>query len=366
MTFAIASCQRWDHGYFSAWRHLADEAPDLVVFLGDYIYEYPPAQGGVRVHEGHTGAHTLDQYRARYAQYKSDPDLQRIHAITPWLVTWDDHEVSNDYANDQSESLGNVLKRRAAAYQAWWEHMPMPPATRPNGPNLRIFERFDWGGLARFHVLDDRQYRDAQACPPPGRGGSNTVFEANCPELSLASRSMLGADQERWLSAGLAPNDIRWNLLAQQTLMAPFTWDRNPRYWTDGWSGYPAARERLLATLAERRTPNPVVLGGDVHANYVADLSLRPGGPLVATEFCGTSISSRGMDQARLDAALPLNPHLRYGRSDERGYVRFQLSATGLDASLRVVSDAQDPRATVRTAARFHVEAGRAGAQRSA
>jgi len=365
LAFAIASCQRWDHGWFAAWRHLADESPDLVVFLGDYIYEYAPVAGRVRLHEGSGDATTLAQYRARYAQYKGDADLQRIHAAAPWISTWDDHEVANDYANDQGQDLApDFLQRRAAAYQAWWEHMPVPLSTRPVRANAQVFDRYDWGALARFHVLDDRQYRDHQACPKPGRGGSTTVDLSACPELMKPGRTLLGSAQEQWLAEGLKQKDVRWNLLAQQTLMAPFTWTKEGRVWTDGWAGYPAARERLLQTLAERGASNPVVLSGDVHCNYVADLKQRPqdASPL-ATEFCGTSITSHGTAQSKLDAVLPLNPHIRYARSEERGYMHFKLGVERMDVALRVVSDADNPAATIRTAARFSVEAGRAGAQ---
>jgi alkaline phosphatase D len=368
VAFAIASCQRWDHGHYAAWRHLADESPDLVLFLGDYIYEYGPVPGGVRTHQGLVDTRTLAQYRARYAQYKGDPDLQRAHASAPWVVTWDDHEVQNDYAADQGPFFAPAfLERRARAYQAWWEHMPLPLSTRPTGPGLQVFDRCDWGALARFHVLDNRQYRDPQACPPPGRGGGNTVDVGRCPDLVRPERTYLGATQERWLGDGLARGGVRWNFIAQQTLVAPFTWRPDgDRLWTDGWSGYPGARTRLLDQLAQPGVENPVVLGGDTHTHYVCDLHRRgdPAAPVIATEFCGTSISSRGRSQAQLDAALPWNPHVHYGRRDERGYVAFRLAPGRLDARLRVVSDAADPRATVRTAATFHVESGQAGALR--
>ncbi len=367
LAFAIASCQRYDDGLYAAWRHLADEAPDLVVFLGDYIYESAPRKDRVRTHSGTGAAKTLDDYRARYAQYKSDADLQRIHASAPWILTWDDHEVQNDYANDRGQDLApDFLARRAAAYRAWWEHMPMPPSMRPLGPDLRVHDRYDWGTLARFHVLDDRQYRDAHACPPAGRGGSTTVNVADCPDFLRADRTILGSAQERWLEDGLAQRDVRWNLIAQQTLMAPFTWTTEGRYWTDGWAGYPAARDRLFDALVARKVANPVVLSGDVHCNYVCDIKRRvddPPGAVIASEFCGTSIASTGLPQSRVAAALPLNPHVRYGRSDERGSVALKVDASRLDASLRVVSDVEDPNATIRTAARFSVESGRPGPQ---
>ncbi len=368
LEFAIASCQRWDVGHYAAWRHAAAEPLDLVLFLGDYIYEYGSPPGAVRMHDGGP-VHTLAQYRARYAQYKSDAALQAAHAACPWLVIWDDHEVENDYAGLQSQTLYlGFAAQRAAAYQAWWEHMPLPKAARPLNGEMRIFGRLDWGRLARLHLLDGRQHRDVQACPKFGRGGSNTVRTKDCPALADPARSLLGAAQERWLAEGW-DTARPWNLLAQPTLMARYT-EEDPATggstWTDGWDGYPQARRRLLATLAERRVPGAVVLGGDVHANYVADLKPDfddPRSPVVASEFCGTSISSLGRAQARVDAALPLNPHIRFGRSDRRGYLRFSLDDKRLLAQLRTLDDARDPGSGVQTLARFVVDAGRPGPQ---
>jgi alkaline phosphatase D len=367
LSFAIASCQRWDDGHYAAWRHLADGSPDLVVFLGDYVYESTPRRNRVRTHVGAAAAMTLDDYRARYAQYKSDRELARAHAIAPWIVTWDDHEVQNDYASDRGQDLSPMfMARRASAYQAWWEHMPVPASMRPRGPDLDVRARYDWGSLARFHVLDDRQYRDYHACPPTGRAGSTTVNAADCPELLEPGRTILGREQERWLEDGLAQRDVRWNLIAQQTLMAPFTWTKDGRYWTDGWAGYPGARDRLFDAIVAREVVNPVVLSGDVHCNYVCDLKRRvddPPNAVIATEFCGTSISSEGLPQERVAAALPFNPHIKHGRADERGYVALEVRASRIDAKLRVVSDVNDPAATIRTAAAYAVEAGKPGAQ---
>jgi alkaline phosphatase D len=370
LEFAIASCQRFDHGHYAAWRDAAAQELDLVLFLGDYIYEYPFVPGRVRAHRGGM-LKTLADYRDRYAQYRSDPHLQAAHAAAPWLMVWDDHEVDNDYAGLQGADLQpDFAVQREAAYRAYWEHMPFPKSARPRGPDMRIVSRLDWGSLARVHLLDDRQYRDPQACPRPLRGGSNTVSARACPALFDPKRSLLGPEQERWLAAGW-DTERPWNLVAQQTLMARFTWtggDDGPAYWTDGWSGYPAARERLLAGVAERKLPGVVVLGGDVHANYVADLKLDfddPRAPAVATEFCGTSIASRSANQARIDAARAFNPHVLHGRADQRGYVRFSLDARALQATLRVVDDVDDPSSPVRTQARFTVEAGRPGAKPS-
>ncbi|MFN7725320.1 MAG: alkaline phosphatase D family protein [Rubrivivax sp.] len=367
LDFAIASCQRWDHGHFAAWRHAAEQPLDLVLFLGDYIYEY--GNSGAAVRPNASGlVRTLDQYRARYAQYKADPALQAAHAAAPWLLVWDDHEVENDYAGLQGQSLqAGFAAQRAAAYQAYWEHLPLPKAARPVDGELRLFGRLDWGRLARVHLLDDRQYRDPQVCARLGRGGSNVVALKDCPDLLNPQRSLLGAAQERWLAEGW---DLQrpWNLLAQQTLMARFSGtppeDGGGTYWTDGWDGYPAARQRLLATVADRRVPGVVVLGGDVHAHHVADLKADfddPKAPVLAAEFCGTSISSRGPSGDRLAKSLPLNPHMHLARGDVRGYVRFQLNAQTLQAQLMAVQDPLQPDSAVHTLARCAVDAKRPG-----
>ncbi len=369
LRFAIASCQRYDVGHYAAWRHVADEHLDVVFFVGDYIYESATGKNAVRSLEGGPGpVLTLEQYRARYATHKSDPHLQAAHASAPWLVVWDDHEVSNDYANVQGTDLHiDTRARRAAAYKAYWEHMPFAKSMRPVDADMRIFRRLDWGTLARIHLLDDRQYRDPQACPKPGRGGSNVVALAQCPALTDPARTLLGAEQERWLADGW---DLSrpWNLLAQQTLMARWAWAGSPIgggvYWTDGWDGYAPARKRLLGTVAAKKVPGVVVLGGDVHSHYVADL--RPdyddeNSPIVASEFCSTSITSHSVPQTRIDAARENNPHVHYARGDRRGYMSFELDARSLSARLMAVDRIADPASGITTAARFVVEAGRPG-----
>ncbi|WP_083749109.1 alkaline phosphatase [Pelomonas sp. KK5] len=372
LRFAIASCQRWDHGLFTAWGDAARQDLDLVLFLGDYIYEYGTAAAdpAPRHHSGGP-CRTLAAYRQRYAQYKADPLLQAAHARCPWITIWDDHETENDWASGTSESLDpDFDRRRAAAAKAYWEHMPMPKAARPSGFALQIHARYDWGRLARLVMLDDRQFRDPQVCPPPGRWGSTTVSAAQCPALLDDKRTLLGAAQEKWL-AGSWDDTRPWNLLGQQTLMMrahrPAARPEEAKYWTDGWDGYPGARARLLADLAARKIDNAVVLGGDVHANYVADLHADPddtASPLLASEFCATSISSHGGKQAALDAIRPLNPQLHYARNDERGYMAFELTPRRLDARLRCIKgDVWDAASPVGDSARFAVEAGRPGVQ---
>lgn len=372
LRFAFASCQQYEQGYYAAYRHMAAEDLDLVVHLGDYIYESSWGRDRVRAHDSPQPV-TLAEYRNRYALYKGDADLQAAHAAFPWLVTWDDHEVQNDYANDRSQHLdlpNNFLLRRAAAYQAYYEHMPLPAAARPRGPDMRLYARVAFGRLAEFSVLDTRQYRSHQVCARPGRGGSNSVDAAECPQRLDAGLTLLGSAQEKWLYGGLAAAQARWNVIAQQTMMAQA--DRRPgaerEFWTDGWDGYPKARERLLQFIAEKRIANPLIIGGDVHLSAVADLrtdfdDVRA--PVIATEFVGTSISSQGPSQKRVEVVLAENPHIRYANSARRGYTVMDLSAQRCVAHLRTLDDVRNPQSGIKSLIHFAVEDGKPGAQRA-
>jgi alkaline phosphatase D len=381
LRFAFASCQHWEFGEYGAHRHIAAAAPDLVAFLGDYIYEWGPYQlahpaTARRVDE----SFTLTQYRARYAQYKSDPHLQAAHLAAPWIVTWDDHEVANDYGNDRDERLDPDFRaRRAAAYQAFYEHMPIRlPALSATGSNrfasFTIHDRYDWGRLARFHVLDSRQYRSPHACQRNGRGGSSSVT-SSCGERLEAARTFLGSQQEAWLSNGLANSSARWNILAQQTLMAqatqiPINDADGGQFWTDGWDGYPAARRRLMDDLRRHHSANPLVISGDVHTFYAADLRrdfiepVSSDNPVIATEFCGTSVTSSSRPQARTERYLADNPHLRYGRSDRRGFVMMEVTPARSVAKFLGLDDVTAADSGISTLASFVVEDGKPGAQR--
>lgn len=365
--FAFASCQQYEQGFYTAYRHMADEDLDLVVHLGDYIYEISWGRDHVRKHAA-PECMTLADYRNRYALYKSDADLQLAHAAFPWICTWDDHEVDNDYAGDRSEEADApeaFAVRRMAGYRAYYEHMPLPDRMKPQGMAMRIHERVGFGDLVLFSMVDDRQYRSPQPCPREGRGGSNNVDDSCRARLDPAL-TMLGEAQERWLIDGLTQSRARWNVIGQQTLMARV--DRKPGpgelYWTDGWDGYPAARQRILDFLGERKPSNPLVIGGDVHAAWVADLKrdfADEKSPVVATEFCGTSITSQSARQDQLDALLPDNPHVRFVDT-HRGYTRMSLTAQRCLADLRVMDSVAWRAAPVRTLASFAVENGKPGA----
>jgi alkaline phosphatase D len=373
LRFGFCSCANYEQGYFSAYRHLAAEAPDLVLFLGDYIYESAdPSPNVVRRHSDGQAATSLALYRNRYAQYRGDPDLQFLHGTATSLITWDDHEVQNDYAGQYSETLDPpevFLKRRAAAYQAFYEHMPLRPSlSQPEGAALRLYDQVDWGGLLRIFMLDGRQYRSPGACYGPGKGGGHVETPVSCPELVDPRRSMLGAEQESWLQDRLDTSPARWNVLAQNVLMARMTSrhaDGAFGAWTEAWDGYPQARTRLLTHLRDARIANPVMVGGDNHAFWVNDLRPDfedPKMPAVATELIGGSITSHGPPYESTMKIVAQNPHVRFFESRKRGYAVTDLTPDQMTTRLRTVSDAVDPAATIDTLAAFVVESGKPGA----
>jgi alkaline phosphatase D len=365
LRFAFASCQDWQAGYWSAWKHLADEDLDLVVHLGDYIYEGARRRFGVvRRHEGPepTG---LDGYRVRHALYKTDPAIQAAHRAYPFVCTWDDHDLQQNYAADtpvDPEIEAIFPARRAAAYQAFWEHLPLPPSARPRGARAAMSRRIGWGDLAAFHVLDTRQQRTDQPC-----GGE---LERRCAEAFNPDAEMLGAAQERWLRDGLDRSKARWNIIAQQVAMtqirvaSPF----GDLFNMDQWDGYVAARDRLFSFLDERRPSNPVVITGDLHSSWVSDLKLDfadPDSPTVATEFVGTSISSVPPRTLARSAELLLgaNPHIRYVDATLRGYVRCEITHDEWRADLRTVASTRRQTSPITTSAAFVVENGKPGAE---
>lgn len=379
LRFAFASCQRWEHGYYSAYRQMVQDNPDLVVFLGDYIYEYasptimPPSF--VRSHNLRKAV-TLADYRDRYALYKSDRQLQAAHAACPWLLTWDDHEVQNDYATDQSEGLtpkADFLVQRAAAYQAFYEHLPLPASALARGlaglsqsdqnNGVRVNQRLPWGNLANFHLLDCRQFRDPQVCPRPNRGGSNFVKASDCTELQAQNRSMLGKPQEAWLTEGIAldtninmaSQPMPWSVIAQSTLLTKINEPagKEPRIWTDGWPGYPFARKRLLESLQAQPSLHPVILSGDVHLNVVANVEN------IATEFCGTSLTSQtGWHPERVPSFYKDNPSVQYFNSEKRGYALAEVTPKLWTTTLMGVEDVKNENSATASIAKFAVERG--------
>ena len=360
---AVASCQHYEHGHFAAYRHIANDAPDVVVHVGDYIYEGAPTANRVRQHSGRL-CRSLDDYRQRYAQYKLDPALQAAHAVAPWLLMWDDHEVANDYSGSDSgraEDTATFLLRRAAAYQAYFEHQPLPPTAAPRAGEMQLHARRRIGRLATIHLLDQRQYRSPQACPQPGRSGGNRLGD-ECAARLDPQRTMLGAAQEQWLAQGLKDEPSRWTLLAQGTVFSHVDEQTGPgsSYWSDGWTGYPAARQRVIDSLLQARSENPVILSGDLHAFVVGNVNAVPerlDTPLVATEFVGTSISSDSRAQDSLDVWRD-NANILMVDGRRRGYLSVKLSDRRMQVDLVTVEDVNQAESGREVLRSFVVEAG--------
>ena len=360
LRFAFASCQHYETGYFTAYRHMLRDDLDLVVHLGDYLYEYGAKQNTPRQHRGGEIV-SLEDYRNRHALYKTDPDLQAMHAACPWLVTWDDHEFDNNYAGGISEEKDvdpvGFLTRRAAAYQAFYEHMPLRRRSVPRGPDMQLYRRAPFGRLADFFVLDTRQYRTDQ----PYDDG----LKAPGPDSANPAGSLLGLEQRGWLTRGLLTSTSTWNVLAQQVMMARV--DRQPgeevRYSMDQWPGYDSERQGLADFLHERRIPNPVVLTGDIHKNYANDLKLDyddPDSATIAAEFVGTSISSGGDGSPTPrggEELLAENPFVKF-YNDERGYVRCEVTPDRWQSDYRVLEYVTRPDSPASTRASFVVENG--------
>ena len=363
LRFAFASCQYYEAGFFTAFQHMAAEDLDLAFHLGDYIYEGRGSQGRPRSHSGPV-LMTLDEYRNRYAEYKTDLDLQAVHAAFPWIVTWDDHEVANNYAGDisqRNDPPDEFLLRRAAAYQAYYEHMPLRRHSMPAGPDLQLYRQLSYGNLASFFVLDTRQYRTDQPCAEE--------VTAPCQGTFDPAATLLGDKQERWLFDGMRRSSSRWNVLPQQVAMAKL--DRAPgmeqAFAMDHWAGYEAARVRLMKLFEARPAANPVVLTGDIHKNLVNDLTLEPDSPAVATELVGTSISTDGDGSDRPDNAdvlLAENPFVKF-YNGQRGYVSCEVTPERLYAHYRVLEYVSRPGAPRQTRASFVIEDARPGAQKA-
>lgn len=360
LRIAYGSCQKYEAGYWSAYDALVADSPDLVLFLGDYIYEGATGNNPIRPHPP-VEAHDLATYRARYGLYKSDRKLQAAHACAPWMVIWDDHEVENDYGLDQDRTNPEpaaFLRRRAAAYQAYYEHMPLRRTAAPVGPDMLLYRALNWGQLAQLQFTDTRQYRGRRTCEAQSQGKSIP----DCPERNDPARSMLGMAQEAWLMKTLASTTARWNILAQQYQMGELQrLDRGPRRWSnDGWDGYPASRQRIIDQWATAKVSNPVVLGGDIHCFIADELGSDPDRP-AASAFVGGSISSLGALNPDLQKLADANPHLRFTEGEKRGYGRVDLTAQGCEVTFRAVEDNLVETSPVFDLAKFHVEAGRAG-----
>ncbi|MEU6640944.1 alkaline phosphatase D family protein [Saccharomonospora sp. NPDC046836] len=364
LAMSFASCSQYEHGYFTAYAHLAADEPDLVLHLGDYIYEhransYVSPTGNVRDHDG-PETETLANYRQRYAQYHADTDLQAAHAVAPWLVVPDDHEVDNNWAGDAYENPNtpqpNFLQRRADAFQAYYENLPLRRNNKPQGSHIQLYRTVRWGALANFHMLDTRQYRDDQAC--------NDGWKV-CSDAADPARTLTGEEQEAWLIEQFQRSRARWDVLGQQVFFARRANAAGANS-MDAWDGYKGSQERITQGWLDAGVRNPVVLTGDVHTHWANELKANyadPDSAVVGTELVTTSITSGGNgadSNPADDANLKLNPHIKF-RNNQRGYVRTRITRDGFRADFRVLDRVTEPGAPVRTRASFVISDRRPG-----
>ncbi|MEV0676352.1 alkaline phosphatase D family protein [Actinosynnema sp. NPDC050436] len=358
LTMLFTSCSHYEAGYFTAYRRMAEENPHLVLHLGDYLYEGAASTTNVRKHAPSPEISGLADYRVRHAQYKTDPDLQAAHAAAPWLVVWDDHELENNYANlvrNDSSPAGDFTARRAAAYKAYYEHMPLRPAQAPTAHNMQLYRRVRWGSLATFHMLDTRQYRDDQAC------GDGTKV---CPEADAPGRTLTGAAQETWLLDGMRQRLGTWDFLGQQVFFAQKLASAAGAKSMDSWDGYSANRDRLQRGWDAAGLKNTVVLTGDVHRSWASNLMLdyTAQDRVVGTELVTTSVTSGGDGNAADNGLSALNPHVKFHKN-LRGYVRTVTTPDQVAVDFRFVDKVTVRDYPVKTVQSYVVQAGNPGLQ---
>jgi alkaline phosphatase D len=361
LSMSFVSCAEFEHGFFTAYRRLAEDQPDLVLHLGDYQYEFKPGasvapSGNVRSHEGPETV-TLANYRQRLAQYHADADLQAAHAVAPWLVVFDDHEVDNNWADEMPEKPAEASTfpaRRAAAFRAYYENMPLRPRSIPKGPDIAVHRRMHWGRLATFHMLDTRQFRDDQAC---GDG-----FKA-CADARSTDRSLPGLRQEKWIADGFADSRARWDVLGQQVFFGRRDRSDTPdeSVSLDAWDGYAASRHRVIRSWERAKVRNPIVLTGDVHAPWASEVLADfrdPGSAVVGSEFITSSISSGGDGYDEPTGQHPwaaYNANLKFW-TNLRGYVNTRITKDSFTAEYRSIPKVSVPDQPAYTRARFVVD----------
>lgn len=371
--FAVAGCQAYEQGLYTAHQHLAREELDFVYCYGDYIYEYRGREvftdsvsgdimNSVRRSTGDE-LHSLDDYRRRYAEYKMDVNLMRAHAAHPWFCTWDDHEIDNNWAGGANHAEDGTPPeifrlRRIMATQAFYEMMPLRKASFPVGERILLNRRAQWGDLLTLHLLDTRSHRSDQAC-------GDVWANYPCDGVKDPKATMLGDAQEQWLFDGLAQAKTTWQGLAQQIMLADFQRDAKiDRINLDAWAGYRVPRERLLRQVQQRGLSNVVVLTGDEHQHYALDVKLQGSeGATVASEFVATSISSGGDGRPEGrggPGVLARNPHCKLYNA-QRGYLVNELTPERWLADFKVVDQVSRPGGVLSSVGRFAVDPKRPG-----
>ncbi|WP_275040409.1 alkaline phosphatase D family protein [Haloarcula marismortui] len=364
-----ASCNRWVDGHYTAFGQMAEDELDLIVHLGDYIYEYgidvsesPRKKSLPQEYKKETT--DLDTYRLRYGLYKSDPNLRAAHASAPWLVTRDDHEVDNNWAGNvpqdpDKQSTEAFIQRRAAALKAYYEHLPFRMEQKPDDASQKLYRYYEFGDLLDFNVLDTRLYRSDQAC--------DDVFnKVDCAERFEEDRTILGDAQEEWLLENLSATETTWNVLANQLPFATMDFKQGPEegFRTEQWDGY-VPEQNLVKTAFEEDANNPVVITGDFHSHWANTLISAKDGSSepVGAEFVGTSISSGGNGTDMDDFGryvVTENDNVEY-YNNQRGYVRCTVTPDNWTTEFQVLEYVDEPGAPMRTDATVELTAGQPG-----
>ena len=405
--FAVVSCSNHPYGFFNAYRDIAEHDDlDAVIHLGDYIYEYGLGEYGTeraealgRIPDPPTEVVTLSDYRRRYAQYRSDPNLKAAHAAHPMICVWDDHELANDAWRDGAENHGNGKEtdegpweaRRDTAIRAWFEWQPV--RGEPDGGRTRIYRDYRYGDLLRLIMLDTRIYgRD----PQPDISGTDFTRPSILDVLNDGERQMLGRKQQRWLRKRLKKRGTTWQVIGQQVLLTPLDSPdleplldltrpslipveslrqnialskTNPPVLLDTWDGYPWARRQLLKDI-ERYGYNTVVLSGDLHTSIAGNVRLDGASDVTTVEFMATSVTSPGFAEylpethpgAVAEATLKQNPDLRYMETDRRGWLHMTFTHKECVGEWRLLDTITDTDYTVSVDRRLSVAAGEVAA----
>ncbi|WP_235921678.1 alkaline phosphatase D family protein [Lentzea tibetensis] len=340
--FATANCQAFHDGFYAAHRGIATEDVDFVVHLGDYIYEHGQVGGHpVRDHEG-PAILSLADYRRRYALYKGDPSLRASHAAHPWFLTWDDHECANDYSG--TEGAAPFVARRAAAYQAWYENMPVRAGS---ALEPQLYRQRRWGDLLDLTVLDLRQYRSAQ---------------------NLADGTILGTSQKKWLLDQISSSRDTWHCWINSIMLSQLARPGGGYYFTDQWDGFRAERAEVLGHVASSGMEDLVVVTGDWHSAFVDDI--RPDfdnrdAPVIGTEFTAHSVTSGAYSAEWNTVNGPVmgaaNPHLKYFEGNRYGYDVYEVTPQRWSTHMRVIGSRGDAASPVSTLTTFHVDRGKPG-----
>jgi len=358
--FITASCQNYSNGYFIAYEHMVRDQPDFIVHLGDYIYD-TSFDETFRMHETERMPVSLADYRRRHALYKTDKHLRHAHSQIPFFTTIDNHDAIEDMDPEQ-------FARRVAAYQAWYEHMPVRGYSSVDKNRFDLCRKISLGNLMQISLLDSRQFRDKQNISSNSfpdfafgiyRERSNDVFDK--------ARSMLGMKQEKWLTNNLLQNQSTWNVIASPSPFLSFRMDKDGKdlRYVGAWDNYPANRSRVADAISNSKTGHPIIVSGDVHSFWASDgrLATDVSERIPVVEFITSSISANWPAALSdpITANLAHNPQVKFYKPEKRGYLLHEVNESEWKATARAIDNVRDEQSPVSSLASFVVTKGESG-----